>query len=112
MKNFKLFSLIFLFIASLSIISCGEEEEKEESVNCNTIGLEILDYIETMQAAQDAYVADPTPAKCVAYIESVQEYVDVVEKIIEQCDFLKASYETVLPLLKTQLAEAKADCNS
>lgn len=110
MKNFKFLSLIFMLIASMTIISC--EEEADESVNCNTIGLELLDYVEAMQAAQEAYTADPTPAKCVAYVESVEEYVEVIEKVVEQCDLLRSSYEQALPQLKTQLADAKADCNS
>lgn len=68
-----------MIMASLLFIACKKDDDP---VGCN-YAQEVQDELNALNAAATAYGNDPTPAKCQAYKDSFQAYLNELQDHIE-----------------------------
>jgi hypothetical protein len=73
----KIFFLFFLMFAATSFWGCKDDND---AAPCSAAwASEVVDEVNAMSAAAQAYALNPTSATCNAYKQAAQAYVDALE---------------------------------
>lgn len=116
----KIKTLLLGLVVVFALGACSEDEDDNGgsgSVNCFTVLQDLSTYAQAIQATQEAYQTDDTAANCIAWVESIEDYIDAVEAAVAGCDdptisAALAAYTSNLAIFKTELTEAKSECGS
>lgn len=110
----KLQSLLLIVVFAFVLFACGEDEEANKSVDCNSFGTDIQEEVQKLLEAAQTYSTEQTSAACNAYLDALDNYLDVVEPYVNKCgdDATFSQWKTAIDQYRATRDQVGATCGS